>query len=124
MKPGECWFIDLARPHRVDNLGPGTRVHLVLDCKPNPWLLEQVRQGLSDTPELTPGKAGLAFEAFRKQVGRDAALAERLRSLNEPHLFRQEVVRLAHAQGIDFSEAEVSSAMRRGKRTWSEQWRA
>lgn len=123
MKPGECWFIDLSRPHRVDNPGPGARVHLVLDCEPNAWLLELLRQGLTDTPELSPGRAGLAFAAFRDHVAGDPSLAERLRAITDVHRFCETVVRLAHEQGLAFSEAEVRGAMRQGKRTWNDQWR-
>lgn len=32
MTPGECWYADLTQPHRVDNDGTGSRVHLVIDC--------------------------------------------------------------------------------------------
>ncbi|WP_212628981.1 aspartyl/asparaginyl beta-hydroxylase domain-containing protein [Pseudomonas sp. KB-10] len=123
MKPGECWFIDLSRPHRVDNPGPGVRVHLVLDCEPNPWLLQQVAAGLAGTPALLPGKAELAFADFRERVTGDPALAERLRTITDTYLFCEEVVRLAHDLGIDFSTSDVRSAMRKGKGTWNEQWR-
>lgn len=124
MKAGECWFIDLSRPHRVDNPGSGARVHLVLDCQPNAWLLELLRQGMSDTPELSPGRAGLAFATFRDHVTGDPKLAERLRTITDPQLFCETVVRLGHEQGLEFSAADVKGAMRQGKRTWNEQWRA
>ncbi|MDH0700669.1 aspartyl/asparaginyl beta-hydroxylase domain-containing protein [Pseudomonas toyotomiensis] len=124
MKVGECWFVDLSRPHRVDNPGPGARVHLVLDCQPNAWLLELLHQGISDTPELSPGRAGLAFATFRDHVAGDPNLAERLRTITDPHLFCEAVVRLGHEQGLEFSEADVKGAMRQGKRTWNDQWRA
>lgn len=38
MQAGECWYLDLSLPHRVDNHSPVERVHLVLDCAVNPWL--------------------------------------------------------------------------------------
>ncbi|VXC17847.1 Aspartyl beta-hydroxylase [Pseudomonas sp. 8Z] len=123
MQPGECWFIDLSRPHQVHNPGPGGRVHLVLDCQPNAWLLELVRLGLEQTPELLPGNAKHAFAAFAAEVGRDARLAEHLRSINDPQHFCNEVVRLAFDRGLYLGQADVLSAMRRGKRAWSEQWR-
>ncbi|MHC5351546.1 aspartyl/asparaginyl beta-hydroxylase domain-containing protein [Metapseudomonas furukawaii] len=123
MQPGECWFIDLSRPHRVDNPGPGARVHLVLDCQPDPWLLDLVRDGLADTPALRPGRAGQAFAAFRQRVERDAELAARLRTLTDARDFPGAVVRLGMGLGLAFSEAEVRSAMRQGKQAWSDQWR-
>jgi quercetin dioxygenase-like cupin family protein len=38
MKPGEMWYCDFSRPHRVANKSPIGRVHLVLDLTVNPWL--------------------------------------------------------------------------------------
>lgn len=32
MAAGECWYTDVTRPHRVDNDGTGSRIHLVVDC--------------------------------------------------------------------------------------------
>lgn len=42
MRPGECWYVDVNRPHSVVNTGPGTRIHLVLDCTVNLWVREMV----------------------------------------------------------------------------------
>jgi hypothetical protein len=38
MAPGECWYVNVNRPHRVANTGPDARVHLVVDCVINAWL--------------------------------------------------------------------------------------
>jgi len=38
MAAGECWYLDLNRPHGARNLGPHPRVHLVVDCVVNAWL--------------------------------------------------------------------------------------
>jgi mannose-6-phosphate isomerase-like protein (cupin superfamily) len=32
MEPGECWYVDVTRPHRIANPGPNGRIHLVIDC--------------------------------------------------------------------------------------------
>ncbi|WP_207886626.1 aspartyl/asparaginyl beta-hydroxylase domain-containing protein [Pseudomonas sp. 30_B] len=124
MRPGECWFIDLSRPHRVDNPGPGERIHLVLDCRPNPWLLDAIARGLPDTPVLQPGRAGQAFAHFRRLVAQDLSLARQLQSLVVTRDFLREAVALGAERGLRFSEAEVRSAMRRGRQAWSEQWKA
>ncbi|MDH4568068.1 aspartyl beta-hydroxylase [Pseudomonas sp. BN414] len=124
MQPGECWFLDLSRPHRVDNPGPGERIHLVLDCQPNDWLLGLIEQGLPDTPALQPGRAGQAFARFRELVERDLKLAQRLQSLADIREFLRESVALGAAHDLHFSEAEVRSAMRQGKQAWNEQWKA
>jgi mannose-6-phosphate isomerase-like protein (cupin superfamily) len=38
VRPGECWYIDASRPHSARNPGPGSRVHLVVDCEVGPDL--------------------------------------------------------------------------------------
>ncbi len=35
---GECWYLDVSRPHRAENRGESARIHLVVDCLINPWL--------------------------------------------------------------------------------------
>jgi len=35
---GECWYINFNLPHRIHNRGATDRIHLVIDCKLNPWL--------------------------------------------------------------------------------------
>ncbi len=44
MQVGEMWFGDFRLPHSVDNKSTEDRIHLVVDCVVNEWLLEQVRQ--------------------------------------------------------------------------------
>jgi len=40
MNPGDCWYVDVNRPHRVANPGNEPRIHLVIDCIVNDWLRE------------------------------------------------------------------------------------
>jgi hypothetical protein len=35
---GECWYINFNLKHRIHNRGLTDRIHLVIDCKINPWL--------------------------------------------------------------------------------------
>lgn len=42
MRPGETWYLDVGRPHRVDNRSAHARVHLVLDCVVDDWLDEML----------------------------------------------------------------------------------
>lgn len=38
MQPGECWYLNFDLPHRAHNAGDSERVHLVIDCRLEPWL--------------------------------------------------------------------------------------
>ena len=41
LRAGETWYLDVNRPHSVENRSSEYRVHLVLDCVVNEWLLRQ-----------------------------------------------------------------------------------
>ncbi|WP_447749026.1 aspartyl/asparaginyl beta-hydroxylase domain-containing protein [Pseudomonas nicosulfuronedens] len=123
MRSGECWFLDLSRPHRVDNPSASARIHLVLDCAPEPWLLALIEQGRVGTPALQPGRAVRAFAAFRQRVELDAELANHLRACADTQDFIRQAVRLGETLGLRFAEAEVRAAMRQGRQAWTDQWR-
>ena len=38
MAAGECWYLNVNLPHRVDNYSTTDRTHLVVDCVVNEWL--------------------------------------------------------------------------------------
>ena len=40
MDEGEAWYLNFNLPHSVENKGIGERVHLVIDCRVNDWLLD------------------------------------------------------------------------------------
>lgn len=40
MQPGEVWYADFDRVHQVHNASDSHRVHLVVDCAVDDWLLE------------------------------------------------------------------------------------
>jgi hypothetical protein len=44
MNEGECWYLDLSLPHRVENNGSTDRVHLVIDCVVNEWMRSLINQ--------------------------------------------------------------------------------
>lgn len=39
MQTGELWYLDFSQKHRVENNGAADRIHLVIDCKVNDWLV-------------------------------------------------------------------------------------
>ncbi len=124
MQPGECWFLDLSRPHRVSNSSSRPRIHLVLDCLPQAWLLQAIAEGQATTPALQISGAVQAFERLRQCIARDAGLAQRLRTLTDTGEFIEATLRIGQELGLEFSAAEVRAAMRQGKSDWSALWRA
>ncbi|WP_206049501.1 aspartyl/asparaginyl beta-hydroxylase domain-containing protein [Novosphingobium sp. PC22D] len=45
MAPGSAWYLRLSDEHAVTNDGPSDRVHLVIDCQVDDWLLGLLHQG-------------------------------------------------------------------------------
>ncbi|MCL7754182.1 aspartyl/asparaginyl beta-hydroxylase domain-containing protein [Polaribacter sp. Z022] len=44
MKPGECWYLDLTKPHEVLNNVNEERINLTIDIIPNDWLKELIKK--------------------------------------------------------------------------------
>jgi hypothetical protein len=56
MAPGECWYLDFNRPHRVENDSLVDRIHLVIDLVVNTWV-----ENLFAAGQAGPGPAPRAF---------------------------------------------------------------
>lgn len=113
MRTGECWFLDLYRPHSVNNHGTDTRVHLVIDCRPGPWLETAIATGLSSTPAPGAGRFATAFAGFERWLqGQPEASAE-LDALLERQAFIERCLALGREQGFVFSPDQALAALRR-----------
>lgn len=44
LNAGECWYLRLSNPHRVNNFSTEDRVHLVVDATVNDWITEMFEQ--------------------------------------------------------------------------------
>ena len=42
MKPGECWYLKLTDPHKVNNLSDTERINLTIDMIPNEWVRKTI----------------------------------------------------------------------------------
>lgn len=124
MVAGECWFLDLSRPHRVDNHDRQPRIHLVLDCRPGPWLEQAIAAGVATTPAPGVGRAALAFSRFCRLLEEDAALCRALQEPTDSEAFIALTLALASERGLAFSREDLRAAMRQGRRLWNEQWTA
>ncbi|URM30808.1 aspartyl/asparaginyl beta-hydroxylase domain-containing protein [Pseudomonas frederiksbergensis] len=122
MAAGECWFLDLSRPHRVDNRDTQARIHLVLDCRPGAWLEQAIIDGLATTPSPEIGHD--AFARFKVLVASDPQLCKSLQGLQDNEAFIVRTLELAAERGLAFTREQLRAAMRDGRRQWNEQWSA
>ena len=42
MQPGECWYLRLTDPHRINNPGTTERINLTIDMIPNEWIRSMI----------------------------------------------------------------------------------
>lgn len=114
MGEGECWYLDLNRPHRVQNLGDTDRVHLVIDCQLNDWLRALIARG---TPE--DGQES-SCEPFRRMVLRDHALQDELMGLIDRETFITRAVELGRQRGFTLHPADMDAMIQAARRDWME----
>jgi hypothetical protein len=50
MSEGEAWYLNLNLPHRVENHSDIDRIHLVIDCVVNDWLLQLFPPEMAQVP--------------------------------------------------------------------------
>ncbi len=124
MLAGECWYLNLSKPHRVQNRGGSDRLHLVLDCAVNGWLTQQVVCGTPPTKESTQtmDDATARFEGFRDTVFADAALRDELHRCKQMDEFMALTVALGAERGFQFTAEDVRAVVNRARRDWMEQW--
>lgn len=120
MAEGECWYLDVNQPHRVENPGPTERVHLVVDCVVDDWLRALFARAAA-LPQEVPASRG-ALERFQRKVLAEPSLQAPLRDVADAREFPALLVRLGAEHGCDFSEEDVREALRSARRTWRERW--
>ena len=119
MRPGECWYLDVNRRHRVENRGARDRVHLVVDCAVDEWLAAQLPEALTAVEH----EARAAFEAFRARVLAEPALQQALLAeAADRARFVPCVVQRGRAEGFGFGAPEVLEALRERRRSRTLRW--
>ena len=123
MTPGECWYLDFDRPHRVQNLGITDRVHLVIDCEVNDWLHNEILTAAGSwRAGVNRESSRQRFERFRASLLNDPALIEALWSIEHPERLIQQILTLGRQRGMDFTHDDVAAAMRAGGEIGAGRW--
>lgn len=115
MEAGECWYLDLSLPHRVQNRGVSERVHLVLDCVLNDWLRRLIQNPLPDATEESGETGASAFRQFAQLVFADPALRFALRDIQDLEEFLRQTVFCGEKRGLLFTAEDVRAAWRVGR---------
>jgi hypothetical protein len=107
MRPGECWYVDVTQPHRVENAGTEPRIHLVVDCVTNAWMRERLGTA-----------ARAAFERFVERVAAIPDLGAELWAIEDEPAFVARTVELGRANGFAFPARDVERAIGAGRLRW------
>ena len=102
MPAGTAWYLNVNHPHSVHNAGSFARVHLVLDCVVNDWVLDLVACAKADRFFDRIGNTGDPF-----------------RAIEDPGEFASAVAARAEARELGFSAVDVRRAMASRRREWS-----
>jgi aspartyl/asparaginyl beta-hydroxylase len=122
MEPGECWYLNLSLPHRVQNRGAQQRIHLVVDCNVNDWLRSQIATSKPVIRFASAPSGQQQFADFRELVFAEAQLQDELRAVVDPSEFVAKAKELGEANGFFFTDEDVRAAMTRGRHAWLVQW--
>ncbi|PTR01417.1 aspartyl/asparaginyl beta-hydroxylase [Mucilaginibacter yixingensis] len=82
LNEGECWYLNANLPHRVSNNSSIDRIHLVIDCKVNPWLTAMVQ-----------GAPQIAIKEEEEDLSHYPAMIENLRQ-QDNEAARQLIIKL------------------------------
>jgi hypothetical protein len=121
LNEGDCWYIDFSLPHRIHNRGTTDRIHLVIDATVNQWarsLIESAAKEMVDRPDIAAECRD--FEQFRELVFEDQPLQSLLLAAPDQPAFIARSVELGRERGFQFTADDVLSAVRSGRRAWSE----
>ena len=124
MAAGECWYLDLGLPHRVQNTGAQDRVHLVLDCTVDA-AFRALLPSLADSQAqlaavLAPGGAGSQqrCQQFLATVMAQAEWPAGWADIEDPKLLAVAVQQAGAAQGLAFTVADVLASLQAAERRW------
>jgi mannose-6-phosphate isomerase-like protein (cupin superfamily) len=122
IEAGECWYLNLSLPHRVQNRGIQERIHLVIDCQINAWLRLQIASG--DRPDRVALELSgqEQFAAFREFVFVHPALQKKMRAVADVTAFLSATRVLGAEHGFVFGEEDVRAVMTRSRQAWHSQW--
>ncbi|MEA2203824.1 MAG: hypothetical protein QOE77_600 [Blastocatellia bacterium] len=126
MREGECWYLDFSLPHRIDHRGAADRIHLVLDCVINDWLLRFFPNDIATksgrAPETVQSSTPLEFERFRQVVLGDLELQSQLRETFDRESFIALVCEAASGRGYHLSPDDVWEILQAARSEWIGRW--
>ena len=122
MHVGECWYTDVSLPHRVRNRSGQARIHLVMDVSVDQRMAYAFKSGDAGDISADDKDPWSAFERFREAVFSNAALADELVECGDLKSLCARSVELGSEMDLRFDASDVESAMKAGRKAWTQQW--
>ena len=105
MDEGDCYYVNVNMPHRVNNRGSRDRIHLVIDAEVNPWLRSVFERSRPVAPSAMPSHG---MDEFRRLIVAD----QQLQAIADRRDFIPAVVRAGLDRGFSFNDSDVDAAFR------------
>lgn len=130
MEPGECWYLNLDLPHRVENFGTRARVHLVVDCGVGEHLLNLLPSEAEQTEQaLVLAKraarivtAQQRLDQLRRSALADPELVGALAQLSDRDGFVALAVSAGRDRGLPFAPEDVLATLEAERQAWVQRW--
>jgi hypothetical protein len=113
LEEGQCYFVNVNLPHRVNNRGDRDRIHLVIDAEVNGWVDALFRRGVEEgwTVARSPHPPRNVNE-FREFVLGNEKIRAELRQIENRQLFLRRCVELGGEHGFTFHDGDLDAAWR------------
>jgi hypothetical protein len=120
LQPGEAWYIDFSKPHRIYNGGDTDRVHLVIDGVVNAWVLETLERSSREiVTESFAADAKQQLVRFREQVFADASLQSELLLARDRTKLMEAMVAAGERLGYSFKARDVDAMQSELNHSWN-----
>jgi len=115
---GECWYADFGLTHSFINRGDTDRVHIVLDCRVNDWLLMQLNNAAPGIPQLSQTQPSDSVIALLEQMPK--ALRDELFQYHDRDEFIARFSVYLASINQHLAVQELTDIMRKHQREWLE----
>lgn len=115
---GECWYADFGLTHSFINRGDTDRVHIVLDCRVNDWLLKQLNNAAPGVPYASQAQQADPVIALLEHMPK--ALRDELFQCHDRDDFIARLSCYLDSINQPITVHELTEIMRKHQREWLE----
>ncbi len=114
LEEGDSYYVNVNRPHRVNNRGAESRIHLVIDAAVNDWVHDLFRRCQAEGRHIprSPLPPRSLDEFRRWLLDRGPQTWQELEAIADRSRFTAAVLEMGRQNGFDFHEGDVHAGFR------------